>query len=732
MAPDVLTRIEAKSLSFYDQSEKGRGIIARFDDSMLRASGPSAHLLVSEELAPLPSPPFSFPVSNAADRDVYPAPTRSNARRSKARSISAPAAFLAVLAVVFLLLHCSRGFVTSRTLGSHQRRLASGREGDRQTPLRSSDPQVCEETTQGSMFGEEKDSGEVISDVARAQISRAISILEKESLASGAQVGKRKAYGDPAVWPYSSQKAARLPGDRGHFDVRERLLHSQYEPQSPFQSPVVGIQSSHHVGSLAAQQPSPLRAHADYSSLYRSEAASSFERERLRGSARYHLGALAAQQQTPTGPHVESSKIFSGSSLAEPRMPAHSGNFPGRLASQQHTSLEQQPAYLSFQAPEAPSSTVPFSVPFHTSSNPAPVKLQESPLPDETTSSTSDESIALEPSLPQMPETTLDMYVREALQQDAETLLEPWLLDPDSLPPASPASETSQDKEEEEESNEAEALSAILFQLFKEAEDHESQQKPQTEPSPSIHTRRGSSHEITSRSTSVPMQTFLPASGALWRPEPPMDVATFYEKHPFYRLPETPVSLSLPALKYESGLGFESAGSLPRMLNSLQKFLAKTSLTKEEALALQKQAEELFHHAQHSMTDPIGGTMASKFDVPMSKRFLAADLLWSVCKVLGPSMKKEHWWNQLMDKMLADPHHWPPADRRRTARGQHVNRLLAAFRLYRAGERPAAQEVVEIKRAIFCGSKAPYFFRKRAWDSWRNLEDQYAAAVLSE
>ncbi|KAL8447593.1 hypothetical protein Emed_004274 [Eimeria media] len=724
---------------------------------MLRASAPSAPLAVSEELVSLPPPPSTLSVSNLADRDVFPTSPSSNISRSstKKKPFSAPAVFLAALAVVFLLLRCSSLFTTKRKLAFHQRRLASDREGNQQSSSSSSDSHVCGGTPQGWMFEEEEDESEqLFAGAARANVYHAISVLEKEALATEGQGEKRKVYGDQAEWLHSSQKAARLPGDRSVSD-----------PQTRFQSSSVGAQSSHHLGSLAAaQQQPPARTHAGYST-------SRFPRPRPPvPTVPHHLARLPLQQQT--------------------------------------LSSDPRASYPRFQSPAASSTRATIGVPSHTPSTSAPVNLgessssgstteasqEESPVVTTSEESTSpagdDESIALESTFPLLPEDTLDLYVAEALQQDDDALLESWLLDPDSLPPASPASVASKEQEEEDHAKEAEALNDILFELLQEAEDFENQQETQTEPSPQETTSQPSPvakqsfpppHALEmpqapqqqqfyirgpSEAVSLPQQSrevlppsaggqprpslgapipkppnarrsqaIQPASGALTAADRLQSltlVATFYEKHPFYRLPGRPESLNLPALRYKPSQASESTGNLPQLLNILQAFLAKPSLNEEEALSLQKHARELIRYARYCMTDSIGGTMASKFVVPMAKRFLVADILWSVCAVLGPSMEKDIWWRELMDKMLADPLSWPPADRRRTARGELVNYVLAAFHLYKEGDRPPPLAVVEIKRAIFSGNKAPFVFRQKPWDLWRNLEDSYAAAVVSD
>ncbi|KAL8272615.1 hypothetical protein Esti_003504 [Eimeria stiedai] len=658
-----------------------------------------------------------------------------------------------------------------------QRRLASGREWDLQYLARASSTQVCGEMQEGLAFDDEEDSEEELSDVARPHASQTLAFSEGEALASGEHLLQSKAHGDPADWPSPWEKAARFPRGMSSFGVRAR--------------------------------PIPLHAHHQAPNF---NSAGSLEESRLPGNASHHLGSLAAQQHTPTEPRAEFSGFYAlvaPSSSGEVKLSIHSHTGP-TLEKAEEISL------LHF-AVSPDSSGIWTSVGSQKyPAGAAKTPHQETPTSistDKTTLFTGDASITSGPISPQLPESTLDLYVNEALQH-GEIILESWLLDPDSSPPASPSSEVSQHEEEHEESKEDEEFMANLLQLLQEAEDLESRHPPSTEPPPVAEATRligtGGFYKTTSQPPAALVQTFLvslenvpsfshlavaaypepyhmpykplgpeqpsyttgsPAtaflpqqskegfnvagqlvsaaardepsvakpvqvsqsgSGTLTdalRQEPPSIVdSTYYEMHPFFRLPAAPTSLNLPPLKHDAS--GRVGGSLPRMLSSLQALLAKPSLNEEEVTWLHIIAEELVHHARCRMTTAIGGLMASTFDLPLMKRFLVADALWSACQVLGPSMGKGLWWNDLMNDMLADPLNWSPVNRRRTARRGHVNRVLAAFRHYRAGERPSAREVVEIKHTIFCRKRSAYYFRRPVWNLWRDLHKSYGGACV--
>ncbi|KAL8269278.1 hypothetical protein Esti_006792 [Eimeria stiedai] len=634
-----------------------------------------------------------------------------------------------------------------------QRRLASDREWDLQNHARASNTQVCGETQEGLAFDDEEDSEEELSDVARAHASQVLAFLEGEALASGEQLLQSKAHGDPTDWPSPWEKAARFPRGMSSFDVRARSI--------------------------------PLNAHHQAPNL---NSAGSFEESRLPRNTSHRLGSLAPQQHTPTEPRAEFSGFFAlvaPSSSGEVKLPTHSPTGPtlekAERISFSHfaVSSDSSGTWTSFGSQKYPAGA-------------AETPHQETPTSTstgKTTLFTGDASITSGPISPQLPERTLDLYVNEALQH-GEIILESWLLDPDSSPPASPSSEVSQHEEEHEESKEDEEFMANLLQLLQEAEDLESRHPPSTEPPPVAEATRligtGGFYKTTSQppaalvqtvlpyhmpykplrpeqpsyttgspataflpqqskegfnvagqlvsaaarhepSVAKPVQVSEPGSGTLTdalRQEPPSIVdSTYYEMHPFFRLPAAPTSLNLPPLKHDASGGV--GGSLPRMLSSLQTLLAKPSLNEEEVTWLHIIAQELVHYARCRMTTAIGGLMASTFDLPLMKRFLVADALWSACQVLGPSVGKGLWWNELMDDMLADPLDWSPVNRRRTARRGHVNRVLAAFRHYRAGERPSAREVVEIKHTIFCLKRSAYYFRRRVWNLWRDLHKSY-------
>ncbi|KAL8430660.1 hypothetical protein ACSSS7_005795 [Eimeria intestinalis] len=567
----------------------------------------------------------------------------------------------------------------------------------------------------------------------------------------------------PVAVPQSSQHLGSLAAQQ---QVPARAP-AAYMPLYPFgasssksgQATMPVFAQQHHLGGFVPQQQQiPPLPQAGLVPLFPSTSP---QESRLPVSPRPPSGSFAPQQQTSVRPVAGYPVPYPFIDLQETAVP---GILPHHLISlaaqpQQQTSAEARVGQSRAQTLEAPSGPGIVDVPAPSSSDLVGEKIegiqslrfattwasagrQEPPAgsadssqqevslvkrPDEPSSS-SDSSVSLEQALLEFPESTLDQYLSEALQEGEDEQLAAWLLDPESLPPASPGSEISQREEEAEESKEAEALSATLVQLFQEAEEVGIQQQQPVEPSPSSHSEQSSFQGTTAQPSASSQQSFLPHPIYI----PPTPQQHFYVGG----LPGTSFSTSQPPEQLFLVPGTQVLSAAPYQglsgVGAFQALLSKPSLIDPDFVSLRIHAEELVRHAREYMVDPIVGTMPSKLDVPMSKRFLVADVLWSVAEVLGSSVRRESWWTELMDKMLADPVNWPPADRRRTATGLHVNRLLAAFRRYRAGERPSAKEVVELKRKIFWGGKASYYFRQPAWDSWRSLDAQYVAALSSD
>ncbi|KAL8442768.1 hypothetical protein Emag_006252 [Eimeria magna] len=204
----------------------------------------------------------------------------------------------------------------------------------------------------------------------------------------------------------------------------------------------------------------------------------------------------------------------------------------------------------------------------------------------------------------------------------------------------------------------------------------------------------------------------------------PLSQASFYKRHLYYRLPRAPHAKEVRSFNVWNVLQGRRP-HLASLLNSIRTELVKPDLTLEETQQLFVNVTRLVHFTNSYHKHPLFSKRSYELVAPLGSRLLIADALFCACAVLGPPLKKHMWWNYVVGRMLVPPPCWS-----REVKGGHreklVRRLLAAAEIYRRGDRPSAQDVVEFKRALFVDVKAPTYFRSPEWDPWRE-DDGYGS-----
>lgn len=201
---------------------------------------------------------------------------------------------------------------------------------------------------------------------------------------------------------------------------------------------------------------------------------------------------------------------------------------------------------------------------------------------------------------------------------------------------------------------------------------------------------------------------------------PPAPAGPDYRNHRFYRLP-----VAEPASHVEPFDGIRAMDVpsttwvISEILAPIHKLLTKTHLCPEEVTILMYWASELVTFATVALPKPTTSAPPSEWVVPLARQFLVADTLWGICEVVGEAMNKETWWTEFMTRLLSSSQFVSTGVQRSNSRLPLVRRLIAALEIYRKGERPDAEEVVHLKREIFCRSSVHKQFRRACWDAWR-------------
>lgn len=202
--------------------------------------------------------------------------------------------------------------------------------------------------------------------------------------------------------------------------------------------------------------------------------------------------------------------------------------------------------------------------------------------------------------------------------------------------------------------------------------------------------------------------------------------STGFEHHKFYRLPLADAvehDINFDGKRALEG-GAIKRSHLAKKLLKLRELFAKDRIGRTEVNLLLITADELLNYAGRLHPDDVKGLNPLKVVTRFARRFLLADAIWCICKVVGPSMNKNSWWNQFISHLMLSEEvvtkfspsssHWPL-----------VCRLQKAMEMFRQGIRPSAAEIVSLKRAIFCGPSTPFGVDGNSWRAWRKDDDEF-------
>ncbi|KAL8269279.1 hypothetical protein Esti_006793 [Eimeria stiedai] len=296
----------------------------------------------------------------------------------------------------------------------------------------------------------------------------------------------------------------------------------------------------------------------------------------------------------------------------------------------------------------------------------------------------------------------LESFVGQALQTDGAALLESWLLDPDAEVPSSPSGV---DEDDAVEGPKVQAGITVPSAL------------PVPPPSTGLEV-------FSSGFGAAGTHKEHEGTAMLARSLQPRE--TDYAHHPFFGLPAVLPSVDRSALWKSARQEPDAKDSWP-ILKAIRDILAKPILNFRDLELLQAHGNALRRHVTEHVLKPISAMWPFKLAQKLALRLLIADALWCTCAVVGPSMLKETWWPKLMNKLLATSQSFSLSllRTRQTSRLEFALQLLDALEQYKAGGRPCAQEVVQIKRKIFCEDQGMPFFQDPRWDAWRKADQYY-------
>ncbi|KAL8440887.1 hypothetical protein Emag_007644 [Eimeria magna] len=200
------------------------------------------------------------------------------------------------------------------------------------------------------------------------------------------------------------------------------------------------------------------------------------------------------------------------------------------------------------------------------------------------------------------------------------------------------------------------------------------------------------------------------------------------ENHAFFRLPVVDNS-TLREFNLHSGRARPRSSS--HVLSTAHDLLARPALSASEAELLMSTMELLVSYTRWGMGRTVSSGNYSHLLRQMGLYFIILDAVVSARQILGPKMVPERWWPSFVasiptESYLPESPTLPRIAERYTY--QLIKRLRPALKLLMAGIRPSVEDVVSIKRLLFCSQKSLAYFKGARWNAWRDDERKFCEA----
>lgn len=191
--------------------------------------------------------------------------------------------------------------------------------------------------------------------------------------------------------------------------------------------------------------------------------------------------------------------------------------------------------------------------------------------------------------------------------------------------------------------------------------------------------------------------------------------------HPYVRLPVVDPKNVRRSFRREFALSMCVRETSPmKLYTAMRDLFLKPALNAEDVEELLSTAERLASYARIKLAwthmRPAPFHLARK----MASIIVALDYLVCTVELLGEKMDAKNWWDLFVQQLYLEI----PASSGKSvgnasaALKKIVRRLTAALNIYKAGQRPPRDEVIELKRLIFTKLNTHCQFQNPLWDLW--------------
>ncbi|CDJ67354.1 hypothetical protein, conserved [Eimeria necatrix] len=198
-------------------------------------------------------------------------------------------------------------------------------------------------------------------------------------------------------------------------------------------------------------------------------------------------------------------------------------------------------------------------------------------------------------------------------------------------------------------------------------------------------------------------------------------------KHPFIRLPALGPKVKPGQLVgHMKGCLFRDQPIVNR-LKIVRSLLSLPVLHAPDANFLIFTTAELALRALTTMRSSAAMLRPSMAVRALGRRFLVFNTVHSVLAIVGKNPQLEGLWGKIIRLVPTMYTREPPEILRGKNKFLYLlaKQLEEALQLYKEGSGPSEEQIIDIKRKLFCSDYSPGCFRSSPWDPWREDDAQY-------
>ncbi|CDI84526.1 hypothetical protein, conserved [Eimeria acervulina] len=200
------------------------------------------------------------------------------------------------------------------------------------------------------------------------------------------------------------------------------------------------------------------------------------------------------------------------------------------------------------------------------------------------------------------------------------------------------------------------------------------------------------------------------------------------DSHPFIHLPQLDPNVRREDIKTGPLETCVRCEPLVFHLKALRTWFLQRSICKLEAMKMFDVAQRLASRTVLSMVAPVDGLRPAVAAESLGRRFLAFNAVYGALQVLGPTSELRKAWEAMILSVPTTYSHTPrcPIEGKYGFHYTLAKQLSEALELYKLGGAPTDEDIIEIKRKLFCTELSPKRFREASWSLWRKDDREYS------